>query len=100
IRPGPETRGYRSAKFVRRHWQGLALGVTTLILVIATASYYAIQLAAERDRARIEAEKASRVSDLMTKLVIGVDPYRTPDARQPSVANLLANGADSVTREL
>jgi serine/threonine protein kinase/Tfp pilus assembly protein PilF len=96
----PETLRYRSAKFMRRHWQGLTVGVTTVLLMIATASYYAIQLAAERDRARIEAEKASRVSDLMTKLVLGVDPYRTPDARQPSVANLLANGADSVTREL
>ena len=96
----PETMRYRTAKFARRHWQGLVIGLAALILIVATASYYTIELAAERDRARIEADKASKVSDLMTRLITGVDPYRMPDARAPSIANLLASGADSVTREL
>ncbi len=96
----PETLRYRAAKFVRRHWAPLALGTAAVLLLIGTTAFYTVRLAAERDRARTEAEKASRVSELMTNLLLGVDPYRTPDARQPSVSNLLAAAADRVTTDL
>jgi len=96
----PETVGYRTAKFTRRHWRPLALSVTVSALLIALAGFYTVRLAAERDRARTEAEKASRVSELMASILTSVDPYRTPDTRQPSVANLLDAGAERVAAEL
>lgn len=96
----PDTLRYRGAKFMRRHWRGAVLGTAAVVLLVVTATFYTIQLAAERDRAKTEAEKASRVSELMTRLLTGVDPYRTPDTRQPSVANLLAAAAYSVEQEL
>lgn len=95
-----ETLRYRAAKFSRRHWRGLTLGTAAAAMLIATVTFYTIELAAERDRARVEAEKASRVSELMTDLLLGVDPYRAPDLRQPSVANILAAGAERVSSDL
>ena len=96
----PETLRYRAAKFARRHWVPLTLGTAAMLFLIVTTAFYTVQLATERDRARIEAVKASRVSELMTNLLLGVDPYRTPDARQPSVSNLLAAAAERVNNDL
>ena len=96
----PEAVGYRAAKFARRHWQVLAASAVTVLLLLGTAGYYTVQLAAERDRARAEAEKAARVSDLMTRILTGVDPYRTPDRTQPSIVNLLDAASERVLSEL
>jgi serine/threonine protein kinase len=100
IKARPETLGYRTAKFTRRHWRPLSLAAAAATVLMALAGFYTVQLAAERDRARIEAEKSARVSELMTSILMGVDPYRTPDARQPSVTNLLDAGAERVATEL
>jgi tetratricopeptide (TPR) repeat protein len=48
----------------------------------------------------VEAAKASKVSDLLTGLLTGADPYRTPDAQVPTVRNLLDIGAERIGREL
>src|SRR5262249_55478360 len=58
------------------------------------------QLAAERDRARLQADKASKVSELLTRLLTGADPYRTPDVKDPTVQNLLDVGAEQIARDL
>ena len=58
-----------------------------------------MRLAAERDRARLQAQKASKVSDLLTDLFIGADPF----ANRPgdtSVRGLLDAGAERIEKEL
>jgi serine/threonine protein kinase/Tfp pilus assembly protein PilF len=96
----PDTLRYRTAKFVRRHRRGVGGVAAAVLLFIGLAAFYGTRLAAERDRARLEADKASQLSALLTRLLTGADPYRTPDAREPTVQNLLDGGAERVRNEL
>ena len=74
----PDALGYRTAKFVRRHWRGVTATAVTAAVLATLVGFYTVQLAAERDRARLEAAKASQVSELMTGVLLSADPYRTP----------------------
>ena len=96
----PDTVSYRAAKFVRRHWRSVTTVAAVAILFFAVIGFAAARLATERDRARLQAEKASRLSELLTRLLTGADPYRTPDAKEPTVQNLLDIGAERATIEL
>jgi serine/threonine protein kinase len=96
----PDTVRYRAAKFVRRHQRSIAVVAAALVGVAALVAFYTVRLAAERDRARMQAEKASKVSELLTGILTGADPYRTPDAREPTVENLLQRGAERVAADL
>ncbi len=96
----PDTLRYRTGKFVQRHWRPLAAGVAALAVLVAVVAFYTMRLATERDRARYEADKASQVSALLTDLLTGADPYRNPDATEPTVQSLLDLGAARVAREL
>jgi tetratricopeptide (TPR) repeat protein len=96
----PDTLRYRTGKFVRRHYRPLAAAACAIAVLAGVVTFYTTQLATERDRARLEAEKASRVSELLTNLLTGADPYRTPDAKEPTVQNLLDLAAERVGREL
>ena len=68
--------------------------------MIGVVGFYTARLTTERDRARLQAEKASRLSELLTRLLTGADPYRTPDATEPTVQSLLDIGAERIAREL
>jgi tetratricopeptide (TPR) repeat protein len=96
----PDTLGYRSAKFVQRHRRVLAGVAAASVLVVGLVAFYTLRLSMERDRATLQADKAARVSELLTGLLTGADPYRTPDAKEPTVQNLLDIGADRVSTEL
>jgi serine/threonine protein kinase len=82
----PDTVRYRAAKFVQRHRRGLAAASAIVAATIVIATFYTMQLAAERDRARLQAEKASRVSELLASVVTSADPYRVPDAASDGAA--------------
>jgi eukaryotic-like serine/threonine-protein kinase len=96
----PDALGYRVAKFARRHRHILAAATIAVALVVGLVAFYTVQLTRERDRARLEADKASKVSELLTGLLTGADPYRTPDAKEPTVQNLLDIGAERIARDL
>jgi eukaryotic-like serine/threonine-protein kinase len=96
----PDTLSYRAAKFVRRHWRAVGAVSVAVLLFAGQIAFYTARLATERDHARIQAEKASRLSDLLTGLLTGADPYRTPDANEPTVRNLLDRGAERASQEL
>ena len=96
----PDTVSYRAARFARRHWRGLTAAAIAAVIFVAVIGFYTARLATERDRARLQAEKASRLSELLTGLLTGADPYRTPDAKEPTVQNLLDIGAERVAKEL
>lgn len=82
----PDTVRYRTAKFVRRHRRGLAVTTAIVAVIVSIVTFYTMQLAAERDRARLQAEKASRVSELLTSVLLSADPYRDPDSSSDGVA--------------
>ena len=95
----PATVRYRTTKFLRRHARGLAATAAAAVVLFALVAFYTFRLAAERDRARLEAARAERVSELLTNLFTGADPYVT-GAREPRVRDLVDAGAERIQREL
>ncbi len=97
----PDTLTYRAAKFARRHARGLAAVGAAVLLLAGLVGFYTARLAAERDRARLQADKASKVSALLTELLTGADPYRTPtETGEPTVRALLDAGAERISKQL
>ena len=97
----PDTLRYRTAMFVRRHVRGVATAAVVVLLLGGLTGFYTTRLATERDRARLEADKAAKVSELLTRLLTGADPYSTPETRgEPTVRGLLDAGAERVQKEL
>ena len=97
----PDTLRYRTATFVRRHVRGVATTAAVVLLLGGLTAFYTTRLATERDRARLEAEKAAKVSELLTGLLTGSDPYEPRETRgEPTVRGLLDAGAERVQKEL
>ncbi|HMF95838.1 MAG TPA: serine/threonine-protein kinase [Vicinamibacterales bacterium] len=97
----PETLGYRTARFVRRHARGVAMAVVVTVLLSGSTAFYTRRLAQERDRAQREAAKATKVSELMIGLLTGADPIaRRATGEGPTVRGLLDAGAEQAQREL
>src|SRR5262245_17724568 len=71
----PDSIGYRATKFIRRHIRGVVMSCAVVLLTAGLTAFYTSRLATERDRARHEAEKAAKVSELLTRLFSGADPY-------------------------
>ena len=94
----PDTLAYRTAKFARRHVRGVAAAAGIVVLIALLVGFHAARLTAERDRAHIEAKKSAKVSELLTQLLTGADPYR--DRPDPTVRDLLDAGAARVQNEL
>jgi eukaryotic-like serine/threonine-protein kinase len=97
----PDTLRYRTARFVRRHVRGVVTSAAVALLLGGSTAFYTSRLATERDRARHEAAKASKVSDLLTGLMTGADPYANRATRgEPTVRGLLDAGTEQVQKEL
>jgi serine/threonine protein kinase/tetratricopeptide (TPR) repeat protein len=97
----PDTLRYRTASFVRRHHRGVATFAAIVLLLSGLTAFYTSRLATERDRARLEADKAAKMSELLTGLLTGADPYASRVTREePTVRGLLDAGAERVQNEL
>ncbi len=100
LRARPDTLAYRASKFGRRHTRGVAAAGAGAALLAALVGFYTVRLAAERDRARLQAEKATQISRLLTGLLTAPDPYRTRKTGEPTIRGLLDAGAGKVEKEL
>jgi eukaryotic-like serine/threonine-protein kinase len=102
----PDSIRYRASKFMRRHRRAVGTAAAAAAALVLVVAFYTWQLTAERDRARAQAEKASRVSELLTSVLISADPYRTPSepgdglAADPSARALLDTLAMRIGNEL
>jgi serine/threonine protein kinase/tetratricopeptide (TPR) repeat protein len=97
----PQSVGYRSRKFIRRHTSGVAATAAVVVLVAGLTAVYTTRLAAQRDRAQREAAKAVKVSELMMGLLTSADPYTIRGGTaQPTVRDVLDSGAAEVQKEL
>jgi tetratricopeptide (TPR) repeat protein/predicted Ser/Thr protein kinase len=93
--------GYVAAKFVRRHKGAVAasaLVAATLVAGIVGTSWQARVAQAERDRARIEASKAERVSAVLEGMLRSADP--SVDRRDVTVAEVLDDTSQRIATEL
>jgi serine/threonine protein kinase/Tfp pilus assembly protein PilF len=95
----PDTLVYRASKFVQRRRAAVVAASLVVLLIGALVGFYTTRLTSERDRARLEAEKSAKISELLTSLLTGADPYVTRD-REPTVRNILDAGAERVQKEL
>jgi len=89
--------GYRALKFVRRHRRLLGAAAIVVAAVGALVVFYTIRLSRERDRARQEAARSAKVSELLISLVTTADPYHTPD---PADQNPLDLAVQRIDKEL
>ncbi|HEY6148655.1 MAG TPA: serine/threonine-protein kinase, partial [Thermoanaerobaculia bacterium] len=96
----PDTVVYRTSKFVRRHARGVAAAGAVALLLAGLIGFYTARVAAERDRARLEAQKAAKVSELLTGLLTGADPYAVRETKDLTVRGLLDAGAKRVQKDL
>ncbi|HEY7405753.1 MAG TPA: serine/threonine-protein kinase, partial [Candidatus Angelobacter sp.] len=69
---------YRTAKFVRRHRNAVAVAAFVFLLIIGMAASFTVRLAKARDAAMTEAARAQRVQQFMTNLFQGGDPSAGP----------------------
>ena len=95
----PDTLVYRTTRFVQRRSGAVATAAGVALLVGSLIGVYTSRLAEERDRARLEADKSAKMSELLTSLLTGADPYPSRD-REPTVRNILDAGAERVQKEL
>jgi non-specific serine/threonine protein kinase/serine/threonine-protein kinase len=99
---GPESRGYRARKFVRRHRIGVTVAAAASVVLIAFAATMAVQaerIAKERDRANQEAEATRRVSKFLSGLFLASDP-RQAKGREPTAREILDRGVERIGTEL
>lgn len=104
-----DTMSYRSAKFVRRHWLPVTVGVCSvfLILAFATTTYLqSLRIAAERDRVAEQREHAERervraeeVSSFLVNLFKLSDPGENR-GNQVTARELLDSGAKRLHADL
>jgi eukaryotic-like serine/threonine-protein kinase len=87
----PDSFGYKMSKFIRRNKHSVAASSFLLLTVIILIAYYTVQITRERNLARIEAKKATIVSDYLISLFEAGDPY-TEGQNNPDVHTLLERG--------
>jgi serine/threonine-protein kinase len=90
---------YRATRFVQRNATGVAAAIVMTIAGLGLVGFYTTRVASERDRAQLEAQKSARMSELLTSLLTGADPFASRD-REPTVRNILEAGAERVNKEL
>lgn len=90
---------YIARKFARRNRTLLAVAAAVLLAVTLQTAFYTVRLAEERDRAELEAQRASEVSAFLTELFAEADPSR--NLGEPLTARqMLDRGAVRVIDEL
>ncbi|MBR9988387.1 MAG: serine/threonine protein kinase [Gemmatimonadetes bacterium] len=99
VRARADTLRYRTGKFVRRHRRAVAATVGVVLGVGALTGFYMTDLAHERDRAQLEAAKASEISEFLSALFQQSDP-RIARGQDVTARELLDRGAARVDREL
>ena len=93
------TASYRAKKFVQRHKKGVALTSAAVIIIAVLTTFYFIQLAEERDRAKLEAEKSRKVSEFLAGLFEVSDPSQS-QGRDITARELLESGAKKIELEM
>jgi serine/threonine protein kinase len=99
LRFGGDRLSYRAAKFARRHRLGVASAAGIVLLTGGLISYYTLQLRAERDRARLEATKATESAQLMGRFFQSWNPDAA-DRAEVSATTVLRDAALRAEREL
>lgn len=93
------TASYRAKKFIRRHKAGVIVAASAVLIVAILTTVYFIQLAEERDKAQLEAEKSKKVSEFLTGIFQLSDPEYSK-GESITARELLDNGVKRIENEL
>ncbi len=93
------TAGYRTRKFIQRHKVGVVITAIAVIVIALVTTFYTIQLAEERDKAQLEAEKAKNVSEFLASIFQVSDPEQSK-GETITARELLDNGVKRIENEL
>jgi eukaryotic-like serine/threonine-protein kinase len=99
VQARPDSVLYRTQKFVQRNAWGVAMGVGVVALIAGLTIFYTTRLAAERDRAALEAAKARQVSGFLSSLFERTNPWGV-GGKDVTALELLDRGASDVEHEL
>ena len=90
-----DTLTYRTSKFVSRHRWGVGATTVAVAVVSAFLIIYSIRIRQERDRARLEADKADEVAQFLYNLFDVSDPFSRASLRADTmkVRDFLKNRA-------
>ncbi len=92
----PRTVQYHLRKFVSRNRVAVTVASLVVLAFLATVGFYTAQLTQQRNRARLEAQKAQQVSDYLVRLFEASDPYTAIPADSQRVETLLQQGVARV----
>lgn len=95
----PDAWSYRVGKFLRRNFVATAATSAALLLIAILIAFYTTRLAAERDNARLQAEKSAQVAQFLTEIFRVADPTRA-QGRQITALELLDQGARDIDARL
>lgn len=88
---------YRTSKFFGRHKHGIAATTAFIALIVTFAGFYTIQIAEERNQARVEAQKAREVSNFLTDMYRASNPMYETD-KTVSATDLLQRGEKRINQ--
>ncbi len=93
------TASYRIKKFVQRHKAGVVITAAAVIIIALVTTFYTIQLASERDKAKLEAEKSKKVSEFLAGIFKVSDPEQSK-GETITARELLDAGVKRIESEL
>ena len=99
IRFGADDPAYRARKFLRRHRIGVATATVVMLMLAGGASFYTVQVRAERDRARLEAAKATETAQIMRRFFQSWNPDAA-DRGQVTARDMISEAARRAELEL
>jgi len=99
IQARPASTGYRVQKFIQRHRRGVGLTFLSLATLLGTGVFHTVRVNAERDRAELEANKATAVTGFLVDLLQESNPNRAPGG-SATVREALDTGAAQVRIDL
>lgn len=90
---------YRWFRLLVRFRTAAVIGTAVVIAAVAAGSFHSLRLAAERDRAQDEAERANKVAVLLAEILEAAGPAATRGTTV-SAEQLLDHGTERIRRDL
>jgi serine/threonine-protein kinase len=98
----PDSVGYRASRFVGRHRVGVAASAAAALALVAGligTAWQAMVASRERDRARVEAERALRTKEFLSEVFRASNPAESR-GKEISARDLLERGVARVEKDL
>lgn len=90
---------YRAKKFIGRHKFGIAAAFFFLVLSAGFTILHTSRITQERNNARLEAQKATQIKNLLSDILQQQDPFAQPN-RNITLAEILDEGVQDIENGL